>query len=196
VQAFAWDDVRVAADGRSLRLSGIHSAPWTASGDTWWVFSRIVIEETDKAVCVRVLLMECGANDPGAMRSGDPRREVRCVLDRALGGRTVIDGCARLVEPHPSATPRPKPKAWHRIRQADDQTLIVYWNGGPSFPLDHVSADWGAGALYVTVWLRGGGGRLAGQYQATIVRLDRSIDGLPVLDGARQRGEIHNRAFN
>jgi hypothetical protein len=190
-QAFAWEEVSVGADDQSLTLRRVHSAPFRSSSGTRWAFSRAIVEETDDAVCVRVILVERAPGTADAMRSGDPRRQVPVVLERPLAGRVVVDGCARLVRAQPRRTKPPKAAAWHRVRRADDHTLIVYWHGGPSFPLDHVSTGWESDKLVVTVWVAGGGGRLAGAYYATIVHLDRPIGARRVVDGAvtLERGE-------
>jgi hypothetical protein len=176
--------VSVAPDDRTLTLSGVHSAPFGTSSGTRWAFSRTIVEETDQAVRVRAILVERPRGTAGAMRSGDPRREIQVVLQRPLAGRVVVDGCARIAQAQPRRATPPKPNAWHRVHQSDDHTLVVYWNGGKSFPLDHVSTDWRDGELILTVWVAGGGGRLAGAYYATIVRLDRAVGGRRIVDGA------------
>jgi hypothetical protein len=176
--------VSVGPDDRTLTLSGVHSAPFGTSSGTRWSFSRTLVDETEEAVRVRVLLVERPRGTAGAMRSGDPQREVEVVLERPLAGRVVVDGCAHLAQVAPRGARPPKPTVWHRVREADDRTLVVYWHGGKSFPLDHVSTDWRDGELVVTVWVAGGGGRLAGAYYATIVRLDRPVGGRRIVDGA------------
>jgi hypothetical protein len=182
-QTFAWETVSVGHDELSLTLGGVHSSPWASSSGTWWAFSRAIVKETDAVVCVRLFLVERPPGTPGAMRSGDPRRQIPVALECPLRGRVVVDGCATLVEAHPRGTRPPKPDAWHRIHQAGERTLVVYWRGGRSFPLDHVSADWRDDALFVTVWVYGGGGRLAGAYYATVVHLDRPVGGRRIVDG-------------
>jgi hypothetical protein len=183
-QTFAWEEVSVGADDQSLTLTGVHSAPYGSSSGTWWTFSRAIVEETDEAVRVRVIMVERRRGTPGAMRSGDPVREIPVILPGPLAGRVVVDGCARLVQAQPDDATAPRPTAWHRVRQADDHTLVVYWHGGRSFPLDHVSAGSRDGDLVVTVWVRGGGGRLAGAYYATIVHLEHPVAGRRIIDGA------------
>lgn len=65
-QTFAWENVSVGADDRTLTLSGVHSAPFGTSSGTRWAFSRTIVEETDEAVCVRVILVERALGAPAA----------------------------------------------------------------------------------------------------------------------------------
>ena len=180
----AWDEVVVGDDDRTLTLRGIHPGPWAQAPGTWWAFSRVEVKWTDEAVSVQLMSVERPAGYPQAMLEGDRSREETVVLDRPVAGRVVVDGCARLVQPRPAAGVPPERTAWDRIRRVDDRTLVVYWSGGTHFPLDHVSTEWGDGAVVLTVWIFGGGGRLSGSYDATIVRLDQPLGERQVLDGA------------
>jgi hypothetical protein len=184
---FAWDEVRVGDDDRSLVLSGVHDPPWASAPGTVWAFSRVHVKETPEAVSVRLDLVERAKGDPGALPANDARREVPVLLERPLGGRVVVDGCAHLVEPQPKPGSPPKADLWHRVRQAGPQTLVVYWAGGPFFPLDHVALEWTDDTLFVTVWRYGGGGRLSGQYQAAIVNLDQPLGDRRIADGASRK---------
>jgi hypothetical protein len=179
--------VHVGEDDRTLTLSGIHDPPWASAPGTVWALSRVDVREMAEAVSVVVNLVERRRGDPDALPANDPRREVPVMLSRPLDGRVVVDGCAHLVSPEPKPGPAPRASPWHRIRQADPGRLVVYWEGGASFPLDHVSLDWTDDTLFVTVWTYGGGGRLAGRYTVTIVNLDRPLGERRIADGASRK---------
>jgi hypothetical protein len=174
-QTASWDRVAIEDDDRALTLTKIHSPPWAGGGRTWWATAGTTVETSPEAVSVRVLLEERAEKGPDAMRFDDPARAVRVVLDEPLRGRPVIDGSAHLIAPEPDPSHPPELVPFDRIQRADDRTLVVYWYGGPYFPLDHVSTDWRLGALVLGVWIYGGGGPASGQYQAAIVRVPRPL---------------------
>jgi hypothetical protein len=184
---FLWDEVRVGEDDRTLILTGVHDPPWASAPGTVWAFSRVDVKEMAEAVSVVVNLAERRRGDPDALPANDPRREVPVVLERPLGGRVVFDGCARLVEPEPRSAARRESAAWDRVCLAGPRTVVVYWHGGPSSPLDHVSLEWTDDTLFLTVWRYGGGGRMIGQYQATIVHLDRPLGDRRIADGTSRK---------
>jgi hypothetical protein len=148
------------------------------------------VEATDEAVSVRVLLVEQHGPATGALRFDDPARRVRVVLDEPLRGRPVVDGCARLVAPRPDPAQPPILEPFHRLRRADERTLIVYWRGGPYVPLDHVSTEWRDHSLLLGVWLYGGMAPASGAYEAAIVRLDRPLGDRKIRDLARPSGKM------
>jgi hypothetical protein len=193
----SWDEVSVASDDRTLTLKRIQHPPWARSSGTWWATAGTEVEASDEAVSVRVVLAEQSARGPDALAFDDRSREVRVVLDEPLGGRPVVDGCAKLVAPRrggPDASA--ELRRYHKVMKADVRTLIVYWHGGSHVPLHHISMEWRPEALVVGVWLDGGTGTAVpegeylavaaeGQYQAAIVQLDRPLGRLMVLDRAR-----------
>jgi hypothetical protein len=191
-QICAWDDVVVENGGRSLTLSGLHSPPWASSHDTWWGFARAEVEELDAAAVVRVVFVQLGHLSPTALRFDDPTRRVTVELNDALRGRPVIDGSARLVTPRPDSRHPPLLRSFDRISRADERTLVVYWHGGPYLPLDHISTEWENDSVVIGVWLYGGPAKMSGQYQATIVGLDRPLGGREIRDRALAPGEPRN----
>jgi hypothetical protein len=92
-----------------------------------------------------------------------------------------------LVSERPVSRPRAQVRAWQRIRQVDQHTLVVYWFGGSprdgGSPLDHIATEWLPRSLVLTLWVIEDG-RLSGGYFAALVRLDRVLAAHTVVDAA------------
>ena len=179
----AWNEVEVAADDRTITLGAITASDAGSDPGSWWAFSSVEFVELPEAVRVMLFLVRRRKGDPEAMVEGDPGRRVEAVLPSPLRGRVLVDGTAWLSTPDPQARDA-EPRPWHRVRRADARTLVVYWRGGPSSPLSHVTTRWEDRTVVVTLWRGQHGGRLSGSYEATIVRLDRDIGDRAVVDGS------------
>jgi hypothetical protein len=161
----------------------IHSPGAWSNSAGWYNRARADVSYADEAVSVLLYLSECRSEDPGAARTNDPSREVRITLDESLAGRVVIDGVHGLVVPEGPLVRRSDPTRWQRVDRWDAKTLVVYWFGGASHPLDRIEAEFDEGALVITV-LEQGAGRLAGMEKAAIVRLDEPVGDRVLRDGA------------
>jgi hypothetical protein len=188
-ELFAWNRVAVAGDDRTLTFGAIHAPPWIAGpSPTRWAFSRVEFEPLEGAVAARVWLIERRPGEPDALDGDDPSREVTATLAEPLGDRVVVDGCAKLMTPIDAPRRDAGAARWDRVRVADERTVVVYWDGG-ALDLDHVSTKWRRSALVLTVWLSTpyDAVKAYAQYQATIVRLDRPLEGRRITDGAVRR---------
>jgi hypothetical protein len=183
---FSWDEVEVGDDDRSLVLRSIHSPSVWSDPDAWFNGGRADLRYTDRAVGVLLWLPECRRDDRGAARADDPSREVRIALAEPLAGRVPYDGSFNLVEPQGPATGHSDPTVWEKVQVAGPATLVVYWSGAASGPLDRIDVEQTDTVVHLTV-LEQSVGKLAGQSKAAIVQLDEPLAGRKIRDGSPGR---------